>query len=202
VVVAYGLAAAVFVLRLLGSGLPVTAELPGAIALASIVAVPPTLAVLSARRPVLLLVAGVVSVSTLLGMSILAILLLIVGVFWLRAYVQVGRRFAPAREILIVAVPWLRTTAAFVSLFLHLDPRCTETLADGTVRQIETSDHAGWVWDAPSTSSGSQNLGPDVVSSSCSSGLVVVAEMDIAVGLAALGTAFAWRLAADTRTDS
>ena len=195
VVVSFGMALAIFMLRLIGSNLPMTVELPGAIALAAVVATPPTLALLSTRRPVLLIAAGVTAVSTLFGLSIFALPMVVVGVIWIMAFRGAITHTTSGRTIVVLSVAWLFTVSAFAILFLHLDPRCSETLVDGTVRSVESSDESGWIWEASAVTSGSMTSGGDVVFSACSSDMVTLAEAAASLGLVLLAVGTPWRLA-------
>ena len=196
VAAAYGLALAVFLISTLGSDLPLLVELPGSIALAAVVATPPTLAVLSTRRPVLLVAAGVAAISTLLGLSVLGLPMVVIGMTWIVSYRRVTVPATTGRALLVIGAAWTFTVAAFVVLFLHIDPRCSETLVDGTVRAVDADGfESGWVWEVSSTSSGSTTVAVDVASSSCSSDVVVVAEAAGSLALAGLAVGSAWRLA-------
>ena len=192
----YGLALAVFLLRTIGSDLPLPVELPGSIALAAVVAAPPTLAVLSTHRPVLLVAAGVAAISTLLGLSVLGLPMVVIGMTWIVSYRRVTVPATTGRALLVIGAAWTFTVAAFVVLFLHIDPSCSETLVDGTVRAVDADGfESGWLWEVGSTSSGSTTIDIDVASSSCSSDVVVVAEAAGSLALAGLAVGSAWRLA-------
>lgn len=69
--------------------------------------------------------------------------------------------------------------AVFV-LFMHLDPRCTETLADGTVLEVDPSEHgmqSGWRLGVGSAGTISSQSGPDgPVATSCTSDTVILPE--------------------------
>ena len=200
----YDLAAGVFVLRLVGSDLPVTLELAGAVALAAVVAVPPTLALAGLTgRPVLLLpagLAGVTSLSTgvLLQLPLLGLLgvpMVLLGVIWFWSYSKVR----PGGSVIGKAVPtlvvWLLWAASVVVLFIHLDPRCIQVLADGTVLSVDAAlgGETGWLWEVSATVSGfSEILGPDVVSGACTSDIVTGWEALVSLVLSAGAIATAW----------
>ena len=202
VFVAYGLAAALFALLLADGEFPLSLKIEGAVASAAVVATPPTLALLSSRRPMLLLAAGVASVSTLLGLSILGIPMVIVGIVWVINYQKSNQGASATRAIAMAAVAWVLTVGAFVVLFLHVDPVCFETLTDGTTREIAPIDEAGWVWEVGSSSSGSQTIGTDVASSACSSDTIVFEEAAVSLTLVLMAVAVAWRLAQAESTES
>lgn len=200
---AYGLALAVFFLRLVGGDFPIRLELGGAAALAGVIAVSPTLAVLAARRKTLLLAAGLTAVSTLLGFSVLALPMIAIGLIWLVAY---GRMAVPgpiSRKIATVAVVWLLATAAFGVLFLHIDPRCADTLSDGTVRMVDVTTQGmhsgGWIWNVRSSFSGTSSSSPDVVLSVCSSDTVVDWEAATSIGLSLGSVSLGWLLSKPPR---
>lgn len=194
---AYGLALAVFFLRLVGGDFPIRFELGGAVALAGVIAVSPTLAVLAARRKTLLLAAGLTAMSTVLGFSVLALPMIVIGLIWLVAY---GRMAVPgpiSRKIATVAVVWLLATAAFGVLFLHIDPRCADTLSDGTVRMVDVTTQgmdSGWTWNVRSSFSGTSSSSSDVVLSVCSSDTVVDWEAATSIGLSLGAVSLGWWL--------
>ena len=197
VLAAYGLALTVFFLRLVGSQFPIRFELGGAVALAGVIAVSPTLAVLAARRKTLLLAAGLTAMSTLLGFSVLALPMIVIGLIWLVAY---GRMAVPgpiSRKIATVAVVWLLTTAAFGVLFLHIDPRCADTLSDGRVRMVDVTTQgmeSGWIWNVRSSFAGTSSSSPDVVLSVCSSDTVVAWEAALSIGLSLGALSSGWSM--------
>lgn len=189
--IGFGLAALLFVLRLALGDLPPSTELPGALTLGAVAATPPTLAVLGLRRPGLLLAAGATAVLSLPVLSILGILEIALGVFWLIAFGRTGDRGSILRALVAALAILVLWAGAASVLFVHLDPRCAQTLANGSVLSVEASGfQSGWVWDAGSTVTGSGLISVDVVAEVCSSDVVTPLEMVIALGLlaAALGT--------------
>ena len=189
----YALAATIFVLRLVGSDLPVRLELPGAAALAVVAAVPSTLALMGLlRRPVLVLPAGVAAVTALPLLSVFAPAMALVGIFWLWSFAQSAAPGSKVRKALITAVVWLLWAGGVLALFLHVDPRCVQTLTDGTEREVDAIARgydAGWAWDASSTVSGSvsSGAGPDNVALEvCSSDVVTGWEAWATVTLSAV----------------
>jgi hypothetical protein len=100
---------------------------------------------------------------------------------------------------------WGRAAMAFgvilgvFLLFVHLDPNCTETMADGTVRQIDPADKGmspGWrfgstISQATDTSQ-SEFGGP--VSSYCASDTIVWGEAgaSLLLSLTVVGSAARW----------
>ncbi len=148
-----------FVLRIVGSDLPLSVSLP---------AVPSVLALLAGRgRAGLYLGAGVASIVLSLGLSLLIVVMLPLGVFWLWSYVAVS----PGHLLRAVGAGLFATLlvmGAFVVLFLHLDPRCANTYVTGEVRmapQEEVDMESGWVWDVGGTSSSSMTSRPNIQTS-------------------------------------
>ena len=195
--IGYALALAVFALRISGE-FATSVELAGAVALATVVAVPPTLALVADSRPLLLLPAGLIALNTLFALSILALPMLAAGLVWLWAYSKSAPRGRVLRKLtvtVLVSVLWLLAAA---TLFVHIDPRCTETLSDGTVRVTDPAPQGfetGWVWEIGSTSSGSTTFGVDVVSSQCPSDRVVWWEALVVLALSGDAILSGWLLA-------
>ncbi len=82
--IGYGLAATIFVVRLAASELPVLMELPGAVALAMVVTVPPTLALFAwwFREATLLVSAGLIALSATPVLSVFAPVMAVLGLIW------------------------------------------------------------------------------------------------------------------------
>jgi hypothetical protein len=207
VVVGYGLALAAFVFRIIGGDFTIWSELPGAIVIAAVVAVPPTLAALSMRnRPLLLLPAGVLGLAGALGLlSIFGFPLVILGLIWFWAYLKVAPRGHLLRKFGMVLVPllWL---GAFIALFVHLDPQCEQRLSDGTVQQVDPvirGFESGWAWevDTSTFSGGSGIVSADVEFEACSSDTVVPWEAALSMLLSTASVAVAWLLGGTTNLD-
>ena len=194
--VGYALAAAVFVLRLVGSDLPVTLELGGAVALAVVVAVPATLALAGLTgRPVLLLPAGLAGVTSLPVLFVLGVPMVLLGIIWFWSYSKVRPVGSVASKAVTTLVVWLLWAAAVVVLFIHLDPRCVQVLADGTVLYVDAAlgGESSWLWEVSSTVSGSSGiLGPDVVSGACTSDIVTGWEALVSLVVAAGAITTGW----------
>ena len=178
-VLGFGVALAMFVLRIAGSDMPLSVSLPGAVAFGLVVAVPPTLALLAGRgRPGLFLGAGVASIVLSLGLSLLIVVMFPVGVAWLWFFV----RTRPGHLLRSVVAGFLAAVlvlAAFVVLFLHLDPRCANTYTSGEVSlasQEEVDMESGWVWDVGGTSSSSMTASPEIAEVFCTSDVVTGIE--------------------------
>jgi hypothetical protein len=96
-----------------------------------------------------------------------------------------------------VALGMTAAIAVFV-LFVHLDPKCTETLADGTVLEVDAAEkgyRSGWRFGATGSVSSQSQSGPEgPVTSWCSSDLVVWGEAlaSLGVSLGAIGAAARW----------
>jgi hypothetical protein len=107
---------------------------------------------------------------------------------------------------------WGRAAMAFgvvlsvFVLFVHLDPFCIETIADGTVRQIDPADKgmsSGWRFGS-TTSSGTDATrsgfdGP--VSSHCTSDTIVWGEAaaSLLLSLTVVGAALRWPVNSERR---
>jgi hypothetical protein len=92
-------------------------------------------------------------------------------------------------------------------LFVHLDPYCTETMADGTVRQIDPADKgmsSGWRFGSTTsigTDTGQSGFdGP--VSSRCISDTVVWGEAvaSMLLSITVVGAALRWPISSDRRS--
>ncbi len=183
-----------FALRIVGSDLPLLVSLAGAVAFGAVVAMPALLALLAGRgRAGLYLGAGVASIVLSLGLSLLIIVMLPLGVFWLWSFVE-ARPGHLLRSIGAGLVATVLAMGAFVVLFLHLDPRCADTYINGEVRlapQEQVDMESGWAWDIGGTSSSSMTSRPNVVSQVCSSDTVTWAEALASLALAGVAVASA-----------
>ena len=192
----YALAAAVFVLRLVGSDLPLKLELAGALALAAVVAVPATLALAGLTgRPVLLLPAGLAAITSLPALSVLGVPMMLLGIIWFWSYSNMRPKGSALSKAVTTLAVWLLWAASVVVLFTHLDPRCIQVLADGTVLYVDAAlgGESGWLWEVSSTVSGSSEiLGPDVVSGACTSDIVTRWEALVSLVLSAGAITTAW----------
>jgi len=185
-----------FFLRVIGGDLPLSLELPGALAFSMVLIVPPTLALCAmSGRPQLFVAAGALSIVLSVVMSVLGFVMIAVAIVWFTMYAKAGsgvvlRAVAAAAAVLILGA------ASAAALFVHLDPRCAETYTDGTEKILplgETTMKSGWIWDVGGTSSGFSIVGPEVVSSVCTSNVVTWAEAAVSISLAvaALGSGVA-----------
>ena len=201
VVVGYGLALAAFVMAFVGSDLRLASAAVDAFPVMVLVAVPPTLAMLShPDRPLLLLPAGL---TGLLGLfyvlSIWGWGLALLGVLWLVTYLQVAPAGHWLRKLAMLAVPLL-FLAGTTMLWIHLDPACEQRLRDGTVTDIDPTTRgfeSGWVWETDTGSfSSSGTISGDVVYEACASDTRVLWESGAATLLAAGAVLLGWALAA------
>ena len=205
-VVGYGLALAAFLFRIIGGDFTLWSELPGAIVIAAVVAVPPTLGALSMRnRPLLLLPAAVLGLAGALGLlSVFGFPLVILGLIWFWAYLKVAPPGHFLRKVGMVLVPllWL---GAFIALFIHLDPYCEQGLSDGTVQQVDPvvrGFESGWAWEVDtSTFSGSGIVSAEVEFEACSSDIVVPWEAGVSILLSTASVGVAWLLGGTTDPD-
>ena len=187
-VLGYVVVAAAVTLRALGSQIPVSLSLAGDIAFVALLSIPPTLALFAMRgRPNLFAAAGVLSITLGLGMWVLSPVIIPLGVVWLWMYAR-SKPEGILRALGAVVAVWVLGAAAFMVLFVHLDPRCIDTYADGTVQILplgETGMESGWMWDASGTSTGGSVSKPGVVMSSCVSDIVTWVEAGVSVAFAA-----------------
>jgi hypothetical protein len=166
------------------------------VALAAVAAVPPTLALAGLTgRPVLLLPAGLAAVTSLPVLSVLGVPMALAGIIWFWSYANLRPGGAVARQAATMLLVWLLWAASAVVLLIHLDPRCVQTLADGTVLHVDAAlgGESGWLWEVSSTFSGSSEiLSPDVVGGACTSDIVTGWEALVSLVLAAGAVATGW----------
>ena len=208
ILVGYALAAVLVGARIANTD-PTAGEVLGSIALGVAASVAPTVALLSLdRRPGLLPAASL----TAMLMGVVNVTLL---PFWLLLAVVWGwaHNRRPVKAEVSRFLWWGRAALAFgvvlsvFVLFVHLDPYCTETMADGTVRQIDPADKgmsSGWRFGS-TTSQGtdtSQSGFDGPVSSHCISDTVVWGEavVSMLLSLMVVGAALRWPINSDRRT--
>lgn len=192
------LALGIFVLRM-NDGLPWRVSLPGAVVFAAIVGLPSVVAFLAGRgRAGLYAAAGMLSIGLAVGLSVFGLVMFAQGVVWLWAFTR-GRDRRPLRTVAAVVAVWVLGMAGFTVLFVHLDPRCATTRADGTVTMVPSAMTTGWVWDAPLEETASSSGGPGVVSSVCVSDVVTWAETAVSLAFGAAAVAAGWVLAPPRR---
>lgn len=167
IAIGYGIAVATAIVSTVaGDGPSLTA-----LALMTVLAIPPTLALFSLdRRPSLLTAASMSAV-------VLGVLLLPIAFFGIISAILWG--FAVQRRPRSTTTPrwatWGRPLLAAVVvlpvlvLFVHLDPRCTVTAADGTKISTTVDETAPSGWSFQMSSSGSSSTSSDGVTSSCTS---------------------------------
>lgn len=188
-----------FVLRIAASDLPTAMTLPGALAFAAAVAVPPALALMAARgRFSLFLGAGVSGILLAFGMSALGLLMLPLGITWLVIYVKNrtdGFQHQSADVLTTLGVAFVVVSlavGAYLVLFLHVDPRCVITYVNGDVLVVPAEDidmDSGWIWNLEEESSGVESVGPNVVSTSCTSNVVTWPEAVVSLALSSVALA-------------
>ncbi len=174
-------------------------EMLGSVALATSAAIAPSLGWLSLdRRPGLLPAAALASLITGLLTLVLLPIAFVVSLIWMQAWwrrpvkVEVSR----GQWWSGVALGMSAAVAVFV-LFVHLDPVCTETMADGTVVEVDPAEHgfpSGWTLGSPNSVIGSETGFGGTVASSCSSDTIVWGEAlaSLVVSLGAMGAAARW----------
>jgi hypothetical protein len=191
--IGYAVAGAVFFFRIFLGDLPLSMEIAGAVTLAAVAATPATLAVLGLNgRPGLLLPAGICALISAPVLSVLWVFEAPLGVACLIAYGRTRERGSIVGTLAATAIVTVLWVGAASVMFLHLDPRCAETLQDGTVHQVDAESRGfepGWVWDAGSEIIGSSITPGNVVEEVCSSDVVTLEEA--LVGLLLLAAAFA-----------
>ncbi len=171
-----------------------------AIALAVAFTLPATLAMLSLnQRPSLLTVAWMAALVNAFVVIELSPVWIVIAVAWGFAGRNRPRPAIEARWMtwgrpllaLMVAVP-------VFTLFMHLDPVCTTTYADGHTETVKATDQpTGWQFGSTytsSTGSSSSSIGTDSVSETCDSNTVVWWEalVSIAASAAVVGVASRW----------
>jgi hypothetical protein len=173
----------------------------GSLALGVAAGVAPTLALISLdRRPTLLPAASMTAVALgVIELTLLPIWLLLALAWWWAhsrrpVRVEVSRARWWARVALALGV-----VLAVFALYAHMDPRCTETLADGTVREVDPADKGfapGWRFGSVESSGESSGEGEPggVVASSCTSDTITWGEAlaSILISLGVVGTAMRW----------
>ncbi len=173
----------------------------GSLALGVAAAVAPTIALISLdRRPALLPAASLAAL--MLGVIDLTLLIvwLLLALTWWWAH---NRR--PAKVVLSRLLWWARVAMALgvflavTVLFVHQDPYCTDTMADGTVVYVDPAEKgyvSGWGFGSTSSSQeASGQSGPDgPVASSCVSDTVVWGEAvaSLLISLGVVGAALRW----------
>ena len=96
-----------------------TLELAGAVALAAVVAVPPTLALAGLTgRPVLLLPAGLAAVISLPVLSVLGVPMALLGIIWFWCYLNLRPRGGAADRAATTMLVWLLWVAS-AAVLLH-----------------------------------------------------------------------------------
>jgi uncharacterized membrane protein len=181
VALGYGMALAVLVIRLINTGTE-SGEVLGSIALATSAAIAPSLAWLSLdRRPGLLPAAALASLMIGLVTLVLLPVAFVVSLIWMQAWSSRPVKVEVSRGQWWSGVALGMTAAVAVfALFVHLDPVCTETMADGTVVEVDPAEHgfrSGWTLGSPnSVITGSETGFGGTVASSCSSDTIVWGE--------------------------
>lgn len=167
-----------------GDGTPFTA-----LAFLALLAIPPTMAVISLdRRPSLLTAAAMAAVvQGFITLTSFGLIEFIPAILWAWAG---QRRPRPALEP--GWATWARPLIAAASIlplvvmFMHVDPRCTTTAADGTVISTTIDEKAATGWRLELGSSGSSATGSDGITRSCTSDTVQGWEALVSIALSAL----------------
>lgn len=208
IVVLYAMTLAVIVLRSFNADRLDLQTALGTLALAVVIALPPTIAWLSLdRRPGLLPAAALAAVMVGFGASVFMPIFLIVAFLWGRAWwgrpvpVETSRPLWWARVALA-----LGAFVALFMLFVHIDPVCTQTMADGSTVSIDAGSRgfqSGWRFATATTSFSQSTSGPvgaEVVSETCSSDEIVAGESLASLVVSALVVALATRWPTRRRT--
>lgn len=201
VALGYGMALAVLVIRVNNIGSE-SGELLGSIALATAAAIGPSLAWLSLdRRSGLLPAAALASLITGVVSVVLLPVAFVTSLIWIQAWSSRPVKVEISRGQWWSGVGLGMTAAlAVFLLFVHLDPVCTETLADGTVVQVDPAEQgyqSGWRLGSNtsvSAGTGSESGPGGPVASWCSSDTIVWGEAlaSLVVSLGAIGAAARW----------
>jgi len=208
IILGYALAAVLVGVRIANTE-STAGEVLGSVALGVAASVAPTVALLSLdRRPGLLPAASLIAM--LMGVVELTLLplwlLLALGWGWAH-----NRR--PVKAEVSRPLWWGRAAMGFIvvlsvfALFVHLNPYCTETMADGTVRQIDPADKgmsSGWRFGSTTsqgTDSGQSGSGGPV-SSHCTSDTIVWGEAvaSLLLSLTVVGAALRWPVNSERQT--
>jgi hypothetical protein len=182
IVVGYAVALVLTVIRVANSDAATIAEILGSVALGAAMATPATLALLSLdRRPTLLPAAAIGAVVTSIIEPTLIVVGIPVAVLWYQAWTlrpvraEVSRSRAAAR----VGLGFLMV-ASVLALFVHLDPVCTQRLADGTTRSVDETSSGlttGWALGGGTTATSSSGSSVEgVTEESCQSDTIVLGE--------------------------
>jgi len=210
IILGYALVAMLVGVRIANSDSTV-GEVMGSVALGVAASVAPTVALISLdRRPGLLPAASLIAL--LMGVVDLTLLplwlLLALGWGWAHnrrpVQAEVSRSLWWGRVAMALGV----VLSVFV-LFMHLDPYCTETMADGTVRQIDPADRgtsSGWRFGSTTAhgSDTSQSGFDGTVSSRCISDTIVWGEAlaSLLLSFTVVGAAFRWPINSDRRSSA
>ncbi|HSJ82953.1 MAG TPA: hypothetical protein VLA91_03975 [Acidimicrobiia bacterium] len=210
IILGYALAAVLVWVRIANTDSTV-GEVLGSVALGVVASVAPTVALVSLdRRPGLLPAASLIALLVgVVDLTLLPLwLLLAVGWGWAHhrrpVKVEVSRPLWWGRAAIAFGV----VLSVFV-LFVHLDPYCTETMADGTVRQVDPADRglsSGSRFGSttsPGTDTSQSGLdGP--VSSHCISDTIVWGEAvaSLLLSITVVGAAFRWPINSDRKTSA
>jgi len=199
ILLGFFLAGAMFVLRIVASDLPTPMTLPGALAFAAAAGVPPALALTAARgRFGLYMGAGISAILLAFGMSVLGLVMLPLGITWLVIYLKNrtdGFQHQSEGVLMTLGVAFVVVSfaaGAYLVLFLHVDPRCVITYTNGEVLVVPTDEvnmDSGWIWNLEAASSGNVSIGPDVVSTSCTSNVVTWPEAVVSLALSSVALA-------------
>lgn len=171
-----------------------------AIALAVAFTLPATLALLSLnQRPSLLTVAWMAALVAGFTVIELSPVWIVIAIAW-----GFASRSRPRPPVEARWMTWARPLLALMVavpvfiLFMHLDPVCTTTYADGHTETVKATDQpTGWQFGSTyisSTGSASSSIGTDSVSETCDSNTVVWWEalLSIAASVTVVGVASRW----------
>ncbi|HSK07063.1 MAG TPA: hypothetical protein VK990_06045 [Acidimicrobiia bacterium] len=207
IVLGYVLAVVLTGVRIAGTG-STPGEILGSVSLGVAASVAPTVALLSLdRRPALLPAASLIALLLgLVDLTLLPLWLLLAAVWgWAHSRrpvkAEVSRRQWWGRAVMAFGV----VLSVFV-LFVHLDPYCTVTMGDGTVREVDPAERglgSGWRF-GPTTSVGTdtgQSGFDRPVSSRCISDNVVWGEAvaSLLLSVTVVGAAVRWPVNSDRR---
>lgn len=193
IAIGYALALTIALLNLIGGeGTPLTA-----LAFFAMVAIPPSMAAFALdRRPALLTAASMAALvqGFVLLSSVVGLVEFIPAILWTLAGQKRPRQpVAPgwatwARPLLAAA-----TVLPLIVMFIHLDPRCTVTSADGTLISSSIDENAPTGWRLELGSSASSSTGTDGLTRSCTSDTVQHWEAALSVAVSVVITTSIYR---------
>jgi hypothetical protein len=191
IVLGYAAAGALTIARFANTDPATLGEAFGSVALGLAMATPATLAGLSLdQRPTLLPAAAITALLTAVVATVLLPVALITAFIWYRAWTErpVPAVTTPARSAVRIGLGFL-LLAAMLTLFVHVDPVCTQILTDGSERSVDPASRGyttGWALGFTEPYSSMSSISQDVGEEVCTSNTVVLGEALTSLALTAL----------------